>query len=98
MRHAEGDPKKERFFSIRRYESNGLVADQIGGMAFLVNELVVAMPGAIAVLVAVRVLIDLPVEIAVGTVEAIFAGELWAAAGNAICRITWPNFIAAFLE
>ena len=40
-------------------------------MALLVDERVVAVPGPIAVLVAVRVRVDLAVQVAVGRVEAV---------------------------
>ena len=42
-------------------------------MSLFVNEFIVAMPGAIAVLVAMRVLVDLAVQVAVGLIEAILA-------------------------
>ena len=70
---AEGQVKEERLFAAPGGLdlTNGFVAEQVGGVACLLDELVVAVPGPVAVLVQVVERVELPVEVAVGRVEAI---------------------------
>src|SRR5208337_4821430 len=73
VRHTERDPEEKRLLALRLEELHRFLRDQVGGMTLLVHEDIVAMPAPVAVLVAVRVLVDLAVEIAIRLVEAILA-------------------------
>ncbi len=56
---------------LRFDHANGLVGDQVGRVAFLVEILIVAMPGGNTRLVVVRIRIDLAVKVPIRGVEAV---------------------------
>src|SRR5690606_10971918 len=73
MRHVE----KKRFVARFQHHPNRLSGYKVGDMTIFLDKLVVSMPGhMISRLVALGVGIDLPAEIAVGSVESVEQGTV----------------------
>jgi len=73
VRDTESYPEQKRLAPGALGDSDCLCGDQVGGMPLLVEEAIVAVPGAIAIFVAVSILVDLSVEVAVALLKSILA-------------------------
>ena len=74
MGHTVSNVEEKRFIMVGLDHSNRFVGNQVGGVAFFIQVLVVSVPGAHAGLIVVRIRINLPVKITVGRIETVLTG------------------------
>ena len=73
MRHTKRHVQKQRPVTLPFDNPHRFGGDQVGGVARFVEELVLPMPGAVTQLIAMRVRVDLSVQVTVGPIESILS-------------------------